>query len=62
MNLSKIRQVKEVYDVAVVNKLLDQGWELLKVSELASTDDRYYTQGIFQNTDLVFVLGTTSKE
>lgn len=59
MKYDDIYNLASVSDTATANQLLEHGWKLLKITTHYDTDDRYYTQGIFQNSCLVIVLGAT---
>lgn len=62
MDLSNISQVAIIYSDNDVNKLLDNGWELLYVASYADTDERYSLQGkVFQEQRPCFVLGATKE-
>lgn len=61
MKLKNVSRVAIVTDEDTANKLLSHGWKLLKVATIASTDDCYVTQGVFQDSSICFVLGATKK-
>lgn len=53
-DLTQIKQVDQIEDSAKVNRLLDQGWVILKVTETQWRDE----EGAIRAT-IVYTIGTT---
>ncbi|MDK2631982.1 hypothetical protein QMZ93_01295 [Pantoea stewartii subsp. indologenes] len=54
-DITKIQQVDQLEDSAQVNRLLTQGWVILKVTETQWRDD----EGALR-ASIIYTLGTTS--
>lgn len=59
MEYNEIYQLVSVTSTDIANKFLEHGWKVIHISNSSSADDRYLSQGVFQDSVLVIVLGAT---